>query len=420
MRYFLPVVVAGSLLCLVSISASAQRLECSPCSYDFGKVNTGTSVAYSIQLTNTGSAALTISSMSANGGSAFSLDTFPLPVTLAAWTTVELPVSFTPTALGYTDVTFTLTSNTANPTLAIPISGTGTGSASSPAKLTLSPATLNFGSVDVGSSSSRKATLTAANAAVKISSQQMTNSEFAIVGLDLPVTIAEGKSISVTIQFTPTGSGAVSGEAEFASNAENSPSDQKLQGTGVTTSKAQLSISPASLSFGNVNVGSSASLQATLTASNAAVTISSDRSTSSEFAIVGLDLPVKIAAGHNIPVTIQFTPNGSGTDPAKVGFVSNATGSPTLEPVTGTGVAQGSYSVSLSWTGDATAVGYNVLRGTAESGPFHDINTALDSSTDYTDSTVVAGKTYYYVTTAVNAQGVQSAYSNVTEAVIPK
>jgi fibronectin type 3 domain-containing protein len=60
-----------------------------------------------------------------------------------------------------------------------------------------------------------------------------------------------------------------------------------------------------------------------------------------------------------------------------------------------------------------------VLRGTAKAGPFHEINTALDSSADYTDSTVDPGATYYYVTTAVNAQGEQSGYSNVTEAVIP-
>jgi hypothetical protein len=419
MRYFLPVVVAGSILCLVSISASAQRLECSPCSYDFGNVNTGASISYLIQLTNTGSAGLTILSMSQQGG-AFSSGNFPLPMTLVPWVSIELPVTFTPTATGYTDATFTLTSNTENPTLTISVSGTGTGSGGAPAKLTLSPATLNFGSVSVGSSATRQATLTASNGAVKLSSQQMTNSEFAIVGLDLPVTIAEGKSISVTIQFTPAGSGAVSGQAEFASNAENSPSDQQLQGTGLAKASGHLAVTPASLSFGSVNVGSSASLKATLTTSNAAVTISSDRSTTSEFAIVGLDLPVTIAAGKSIPVTIQFTPSGSGTDPAKVGFISSAADSPTLEPVTGTGVAQGSYSVSLSWSGDAGAAGYNVFRGTARAGPFHEINTTLDSSTSYTDSTVAAGNTYYYVTTAVNAQGAQSGYSNVTEAVIPK
>jgi len=47
------------------------------------------------------------------------------------------------------------------------------------------------------------------------------------------------------------------------------------------------------------------------------------------------------------------------------------------------------------------------------------INTALEASATYTDNTVVAGTTYYYVTTAVNAEGAESVYSNVAKAVIP-
>jgi hypothetical protein len=167
-------------------------------------------------------------------------------------------------------------------------------------------------------------------------------------------------------------------------------------------------------------VGSSASLQATLTASNNAVTISSDQSTSSEFAILGLNLPAMIPAGQSVPVTFQFTPNASGTASAKAGFISNAADSPTVEQLTGTGVAQGSHNVYLSWDpGNGNPVGYNVYRGNAQAGPFQEINTALDASTNYTDYTVVSGATYYYVTTEVNAQGQESAYSNKVQAVIP-
>ena len=167
-------------------------------------------------------------------------------------------------------------------------------------------------------------------------------------------------------------------------------------------------------------MGSSASLQATLTASNNAVTISSDQSTTTEFAILGLNLPAPIQAGHSVQVTIQFTPNASGTASAKAEFVSNAANSPTVEQLTGTGVAPGSHSVNLSWDpGSGSPVGYNVYRGNAYAGPFQMINTALDASTNYTDDTVVSGATYYYVTTEVDAQGQESAYSNEVKAVIP-
>jgi fibronectin type 3 domain-containing protein len=41
------------------------------------------------------------------------------------------------------------------------------------------------------------------------------------------------------------------------------------------------------------------------------------------------------------------------------------------------------------------------------------------SSTTYTDRTVLAGGTYYYVVTAVDSSGNQSVYSKQAQAVIP-
>jgi uncharacterized repeat protein (TIGR03803 family) len=79
-------------------------------------------------------------------------------------------------------------------------------------------------------------------------------------------------------------------------------------------------------------------------------------------------------------------------------------------------------SAGLSWDPSTSAdiVGYNVYRGYSPSGPYHKINSSLDPDTSYTDQTVKAGHTYYYVTTAVDGQGVESPYSNQTEAVIPQ
>jgi fibronectin type 3 domain-containing protein len=47
------------------------------------------------------------------------------------------------------------------------------------------------------------------------------------------------------------------------------------------------------------------------------------------------------------------------------------------------------------------------------------INTSLDGTTAYTDSTVVSGQTYYYVATTVNASSEESGYSNQVQVVIP-
>lgn len=279
----------------------------------------------------------------------------------------------------------------------------------------------NFGEVQIGGSRSFHFHLAnTGKKTVRISSRSEQGSAFSFRHFPLPLNIRPGASVALAVIFEPTAKGYTQGILTLRSNAHDPVLKVHVEGTGFYPVGAQLKVTPTTLNFGNVTVGSSASLQATLTASNSEVTISSDRSTSSEFAILGLNPPVTIPAGQSIQVTLQFTPNASGTSSARAGFISNAVDSPTLEALAGAGVAQTPHSVYLSWdSGSGAAVGYNIYRGTAKGGPYQMINTALEASTNYTDYTVVSGSTYYYVTTAVNAQGQESAHSNVAEAVIP-
>jgi hypothetical protein len=286
-------------------------------------------------------------------------------------------------------------------------------------QLQCDPCSYHFGHVPVGNPKSYSIQLSNTGCkTLKITSTSEQGSAFSIGNFPLPVKIRPGSYVELPIIFTPAAKGWNHGTLTLVSNATDPQLTISLAGTGVAS--AQLGVSPATLNFGNVTVGSSANLQATLTASNGDVDISRDGSTSSEFAILGLTLPATIPAGQSIQVTIQFTPNASGTASGQAGFISDAADSPTVEQLTGTGVAQSSHSVNLSWDpGDGNAVGYNVYRGTAQAGPFQEINTALDASANYTDYTVVSGSTYYYVATEVNAQNQESAYSNIAEAVIP-
>jgi hypothetical protein len=161
-------------------------------------------------------------------------------------------------------------------------------------------------------------------------------------------------------------------------------------------------------------------LQLTLSASNGAVTISSSKVNSSEFALSGLALPVTIAAGQSVTAKVVFRPSVSGTASANLTVTSDATNSPTTVPLTGVGVAAGAHSADLTWEPSKDVViGYNVYRGGTNGGPYSQINAVLDSSTNYTDSAVNAGKTYYYVVTAVNAANQESAFSNQVKVIIP-
>lgn len=284
-----------------------------------------------------------------------------------------------------------------------------------------SPCAHGFGKVDVGNSASFSVELSnIGHKTLTISAKSENSKAFSLGTFPIPMKLAPGASALLPIIFKPTTRGYEDAVVTITSNDPNSPLHMNVHGTGLYPADTTLNISPTSLNFGNVNVGANSSLQATLTASNGSVTISSDQSTSSEFAILGLTLPVTLTAGQSIPVTIQFTPNASGKATAKAGFTSNAVNSPTVEQLTGTGVAQQSHYVSLSWDpGDGSAVGYNIYRGTVQGGPYQEINTALDASTNYTDYTVVSGATYYYVATEVNAQGQESGYSNIGMAQIP-
>jgi fibronectin type 3 domain-containing protein len=80
------------------------------------------------------------------------------------------------------------------------------------------------------------------------------------------------------------------------------------------------------------------------------------------------------------------------------------------------------HSASLSWTASTSpnVTGYNIYRSTTSGTGYVLINTSPISGVTYTDSTVSASTTYYYVATALNSSGVESTtYSNQATAVIP-
>jgi hypothetical protein len=77
-------------------------------------------------------------------------------------------------------------------------------------------------------------------------------------------------------------------------------------------------------------------------------------------------------------------------------------------------------SASLSWNPSTSpVVGYNVYRGTQSGGPYFKLNSSPQRTTSFTDSTVQSGATYFYIVTSMNANSVESAYSDEAKAVIP-
>ncbi len=129
--------------------------------------------------------------------------------------------------------------------------------------------------------------------------------------------------------------------------------------------------------------------------------------------------------------TYSFTGLANGTysvTPASV----NYTFTPSSKSVTVNGASVGAidftanavnsgHSVSLAWKSSTspTVSGYKVYRANSSGGPYTVLNSAPTTSTVYSDLSVAAGVTYYYVVTAVESSGNESAYSNQTTANIP-
>jgi beta-galactosidase len=115
---------------------------------------------------------------------------------------------------------------------------------SNPASLTVSAAatlllnsssgSLNFGSVNVSSSSTQNVTLTnAGNANVTISQVMVAGAGFTSTSAN-GLILVPGQSTTLTSTFAPSATGAVAGSLTVSSNATNSPAKISLSGTGVT------------------------------------------------------------------------------------------------------------------------------------------------------------------------------------------
>jgi fibronectin type 3 domain-containing protein len=119
-----------------------------------------------------------------------------------------------------------------------------------------------------------------------------------------------------------------------------------------------------------------------------------------------------VLAGANCTIAVMFTPSAAGTRTALLSISDNASGSPQTVPLSGAGT----HDVILSWTASTTpgVVGYYVYRGTTSGGEsLTPLNSTPINGTTYTDTSVTAATTYYYVVTAVASDGVtQSANSN--------
>jgi len=417
----LAIVNTGSIPTVnVPLSGTGQTpgaLTTNPTSLNFGSVQVGNKQTLPETLTNSGGSSVTVTQATPTG-TGFTVSGLNLPLILTAGQGQPFTVTFTPTSAGNSNGNLAIISNASNSTLNLALSGNGLAAGA----LSPSPSSLSFGNVQVGNNQQLSETLTNTGGVnVTISQAPVSGTGFSISGLTPPVVLTPAQHYTFTVTFTPPSSGNDNGSVSIVSDASNSNLAIPLAGTGTTAPLGQLAVSPTTMDFGNVAVGTNSQQTGTLSASGESVTVSSGPVTGAAFVLSGLSFPVVIPAGQHVQFTVTFTPAGTGLASGNISFASNASNSPTVESLTGTGTPPPQYSVNLSWTASNSQniIGYNIYRGAKAGGPYSKINSVLDASTIYSDTTVVDGSTYYYVTTAINSNNEESTYSNQTQAVIP-
>jgi Abnormal spindle-like microcephaly-assoc'd, ASPM-SPD-2-Hydin len=222
---------------LSGTAVSPGTLAANPTSDNFGTVQVGTTQSVYQTITNSGGASVTISQASATGAG-FGITGLGLPLTLSPGQSVTFTASFSPTTVGSTAGSITILSNATDPTLTIGLSGAGAAQG----QLTITPSSADFGTVTVGTNTSKSGSIGASGSSVTISSGSINSSEFLLNGISFPLTLAAGQSIPVTLTFAPQTSGSASATLSLVSNASNSPA-ALLTGTGSAPAQHSVALS---------------------------------------------------------------------------------------------------------------------------------------------------------------------------------
>jgi hypothetical protein len=381
---------------LTSFPSPAQpgALTASPSSLSFGDLASGsTSAAQTVTVSNPGSGAVSVSSVSASAP--FS-QTNTCGSSIAAGGSCTASVKFAPTSGGSQTGTLTVATSAPGSPLTVALTGTGVTATTNlaqgqPATASSSYETFVASNVTDGNTSSYWESTDGAAYPQTISVDLGSAQSIGSVTLDLPPSSAwstrtetlsvlgstNGTTFSqlvgsagytfnpstgntVTISL-PSGTSARYVQLSFTGNTGWSAAQlsefEVFPGGGSTgPTSSPLTASPSSVSFGSETVGSASSAQS--------VTVSNPGSAAVSMSSVGVTGPfsetnncgTSLAAGASCTVSVKFAPTASGSASGTLSVNSSAPGSPLTVALSGTGTAAANTNLALSQP--ATSSGY--------------------------------------------------------------
>ena len=324
---------------VVSLSGSGILALSLSGNLTFAATNVGsTSNSQTMSLTNNQSQSVTFTWATSGDFSAVGSSSTPCNGTLAAKTKCSFAVSFSPTTNGVIKGDLTITPT---PSGNIVVGGlTGTGQNGTTAPLTFTPASLGFGNVGLNTTSSKTTTIkNVSSATIDISSVTGSGYYVATPSGATPCggNLLAGKTCTVTVTFTPLTTGSNLGGVTVIDNASISTQVQDATGTGVL----DITLSPTSINFGTVTVGSTSAVSVVTVTNNllTAVPINSVVASGDFISTTGGGIPcgTSVPANSTCTLGVEFSPSVTGSISGALTFSYAAGSSPQVVSLSGTG-----------------------------------------------------------------------------------
>ena len=333
-------------------TVSGPVVTLAPGSLTFGTQLAGTtSTAQTVTLSNTGTAALAITSMGVTGANAssFTVGTNTCGPSLAPAATCTVSVAFSPMAAGTFTASFAVVDNVGTQSTSL----TGTGSAPT---ATLTPAAYDFSKVAVGLPSTNVFTFTntsttsIAISAIVLAAESTNSYSYTKT---CGTTLAAGATCSFTVTFKPTAAGATA----TTFNVTDDAGTQKAAITGMGIAPTA-TLTPTTYDFGSVAVGLSQTTVFTLTntstTSIAVGTIVLAPEATNSYSYTKT-CGTTLAAGAACAFTLTFKPTAGGSSATTLNVTDDA--GRQIANITGTGIAPTATLTPATYDFGSVAVG---------------------------------------------------------------
>ena len=225
----------GVLLAGTSLTPPAAVAAVSPSAINFGAVsNNTTSSAQSIVVVNTGTSNLSVSGVTVGGADAASFAVNNGCTTpLGQGGICTIGVTFSPTSVGAKSASVSIAHNAGSPSV---VTLAGTGIVPTGPVAAVSPASLDFLTQDIGTTSATQAIVVqnTGNAGLVVSAATLGGADAASFGIvsNGCATVTPAANCTIIVEFAPTTTGLKTATVTIGHNAAGTPSVVTLTGTG--------------------------------------------------------------------------------------------------------------------------------------------------------------------------------------------